>query len=134
MRLEISLNNKQKNELGATLEKRRGELIAELARDADRARAEAFAALAGEAPDAAEASVAALIADTDQAELSRDLLELQEVEAARARLKKGTYGQCSDCGVGIPIGRLRAQPAALRCVPCQERHDRQRPSRVGAKL
>jgi len=130
----MALTTQQKNELGAALEKRRGELIAELARDADRARAEAFAALAGEAPDAAEASVAALIADTDQAELSRDLLELQEVEAARVRLKEGAYGQCSDCGVAIPVDRLRAQPAALRCVACQARYEKQRPSRVGAKL
>jgi DnaK suppressor protein len=130
----MALTIQQKNELGATLEKRRGELIAELARDADRTRAEAFAALAGEAPDAAESSVAALIADTDQAELSRDLLELQEVEAARARLQKGTYGHCSECGVAIPVDRLRAQPAALRCVACQARFEQQRPSRIGGKL
>lgn len=130
----MALTTQQKNELGATLEKRRGELIAELARDADRARAEAFAALAGEAPDAAESSVAALIADTDQAELSRDLLELQEVEAARVRLQKGTYGHCSECGVAIPVDRLRAQPAALRCVACQARIEQQRPSRIGGKL
>jgi RNA polymerase-binding transcription factor DksA len=29
-----------------------------------------------------------------------------------------------DCGTDIPVARLRAQPAALRCVACQGVHEK----------
>lgn len=31
---------------------------------------------------------------------------------------------CLDCEVPIPAGRLEASPDAVRCVECQERHER----------
>jgi DnaK suppressor protein len=31
-----------------------------------------------------------------------------------------TGGECLDCGEEIPEARLRANPAALRCVDCQQ--------------
>ncbi|WP_353807165.1 TraR/DksA family transcriptional regulator [Agromyces sp. SYSU T00194] len=42
--------------------------------------------------------------------------ELEEIDAAFARLDAGTYGICVDCGRRIPVGRLRARPEAARCV------------------
>jgi len=36
----------------------------------------------------------------------------------------GTYGQCVDCSEEIPFARMRAQPAAERCLACQERHEK----------
>ncbi len=47
--------------------------------------------------------------------------ELAEIDQARARWEAGTYGICVDCGRGIPIERLRARPAATRCVACAEK-------------
>lgn len=37
---------------------------------------------------------------------------LKEVNAALARMEKGTYGQCAKCGGDIPFERLEANPAA----------------------
>ncbi|HEX5785047.1 MAG TPA: TraR/DksA family transcriptional regulator [Burkholderiaceae bacterium] len=51
----------------------------------------------------------------------RELQELNEIDAALARLADGSYGSCTDCGADIPEARLQANPLALRCVACQTR-------------
>ena len=51
----------------------------------------------------------------------RETAELREVDAALARIAAGSYGQCTDCGVEIPLARLHAAPTAARCIACQER-------------
>ncbi len=48
--------------------------------------------------------------------------ELLLVGSALTRLLEGDtggYGWCSACGADIPFDRLKAEPWALRCVPCQ---------------
>lgn len=47
--------------------------------------------------------------------------DLAEIDDAIVRWESGDYGRCEDCGRPIPIERLRARPAARRCVPCAER-------------
>ncbi|GAA1987776.1 TraR/DksA family transcriptional regulator [Microbacterium pumilum] len=47
--------------------------------------------------------------------------EVAELDDALARWDAGTYGICVDCGRRIPVERLRARPAATRCVACAER-------------
>jgi DnaK suppressor protein len=56
-----------------------------------------------------------------EAEQNRDAAELADIDAALQRLDSGRYGECVDCGVDIPLARLQAQPAAARCVACQEK-------------
>ena len=124
----------QKKALQAALERRRDALLAELRRDATRVREEPFGALAGEAPDSGDESVADLIADTDQAELSRDVNELGEIGLALSRFALGRYGVCADCGIEIDYARLRANPAALRCAACQRRHEKTHRGAPGPKL
>lgn len=51
----------------------------------------------------------------------RETAELSAIDAALGRIADGSYGQCSDCGVDIPTARLHANPAALRCVACQDK-------------
>jgi RNA polymerase-binding transcription factor DksA len=114
----------QLEQLTRTLQRRREALIDELKRDAARAREEQYGQLAGPTHDFGDESVATLLADLDQAELSRDVAELREVEAARGRLADGTYGICADCGAAIAFERLLYQPAATRCVECQARHEK----------
>lgn len=66
-------------------------------------------------------------AETEAAELGRDLDELEQVLGALRRIEAGTYGACTDCGEAIPLERLRVQPAAERCAACQTaREGRQR--------
>lgn len=50
--------------------------------------------------------------------------ELAGVEAALRRLDEGEYGYCDECGEPIAIGRLRVDPAAVRCIACAERTER----------
>jgi DnaK suppressor protein len=66
--------------------------------------------------------------DAPQRETEREMdlalsdLETQEVgvvsEALR-RIDGEDYGLCTDCGTEIPFDRLRAEPWAERCVPCE---------------
>jgi RNA polymerase-binding protein DksA len=50
--------------------------------------------------------------------------ELDQVEAALARIEEGTYGTCSNCGKPINPARLEARPASTLCIDCQQRQDR----------
>ena len=47
------------------------------------------------------------------------LADLQRCRAALQRLDNGIYGDCTGCGEPIPLARLRVQPEAERCAPCQ---------------
>jgi RNA polymerase-binding protein DksA len=47
-----------------------------------------------------------------------ELLEL--IDEALERIEKGTYGDCIECGVKIPMERLMAIPYAPYCVDCKE--------------
>jgi RNA polymerase-binding transcription factor DksA len=111
-------------ELARAIEERRGALLEEIESDVVRARAEPYAEVAGAVRDIGDEAVADLIADVEQAEVTRDIDELRELNAAHRRLADGTYGICVDCGADIPVERLRAQPAAARCVACQQRHEK----------
>jgi DnaK suppressor protein len=46
------------------------------------------------------------------------LAEISQIRAAIGRMETGTYGLCAGCGEGIPLPRLRAVPAATRCIAC----------------
>ena len=46
---------------------------------------------------------------------------LNDVEAALAKLDKGTYGVCDGCGQPIAPARLEAKPAARLCMECASR-------------
>jgi RNA polymerase-binding protein DksA len=65
-------------------------------------------------------------------EQDRDAAELQDVSAALQRMDEGHYGECVDCGTTIGAQRLQAQPAALRCIRCQEAFERARQAPLGA--
>jgi len=52
------------------------------------------------------------------------LEEMRLIDAARSRAAEGLIDCCIDCGGEIGYPRLHAQPFALRCVDCQERHER----------
>lgn len=75
------------------------------------------------AGDAGDESVAGATADLDAAMMDRHMRELAELEAARGRLKAGTYGICLDCGGDIPWQRLLAYPVSERCVSCAQQHE-----------
>jgi len=120
----MPLTQHQTKELGKLIDHRRNALLGELREDAARAREQPYAEHAGPAPDTGDESVATLIADLEQADMTRDLDEFRALEAARERIKGGGYGICIDCGSDVGFERLKAFPSALRCVQCQERHEK----------
>ena len=119
-----ALTDPQREQLRALLEQRKAELLAELgevqrdtlavARTAGSAEAEP----PGSPRDQANSMASSMVRD---AEAARDHAELVAVRAALARLADGSYGECMDCGQGVGLARLLAQPAAARCIACQSK-------------
>jgi DnaK suppressor protein len=68
------------------------------------------------------------LAESDRAEAILAAAKARRVLVLEAlhRLDDGSYGQCVDCGAGVPEGRLEAKPEAARCVTCQAKRDRLR--------
>jgi RNA polymerase-binding transcription factor len=103
-----------------TAQKRLDEMLTDLDRS--------IAALRREHPEAEQhtADAGANLSDSgrNEAALAAMLHQRTEVLAALERTHAGTYGQCVDCGLPVPEGRLEARPEASRCVGCQARHDR----------
>lgn len=46
---------------------------------------------------------------------------LQMVEAALARIREGSFGECINCGEEINLRRLEAVPWTRYCIACQEK-------------
>jgi len=46
--------------------------------------------------------------------------ELQQINAALARIDEGSYFNCSECGAPIPEARLELLPFTTLCVQCAE--------------
>ncbi|OFZ96815.1 MAG: hypothetical protein A2Z64_07835 [Betaproteobacteria bacterium RIFCSPLOWO2_02_67_12] len=120
----MALTPEQLEELQRTIAARHAALLAEVHSDVARARDECYGEVAGPVTDSADRAAAYLITDVDQAEVTRDLLEVRELEAARARLADGSFGSCVDCEAEIAIERLRASPEAIRCLDCQRMHEK----------
>jgi len=121
-------------ELEQIIKERKVNLLAEIRREVNRARDENYGVLAGPVTDTGDAASADLLSDLDNAEVTRDLGEIRELDAALARLEAGTYGVCSDCGGEIDFERLLAHPVAVRCFDCQEVHERTHSHPAESKL
>lgn len=80
--------------------------------------------LPGEIHDFEEASVSEIYAELNLALLEHHQKELSDLEAALKRIKTGSYGVCVECGDPVGIERLHANPAASRCISCQESYER----------
>lgn len=110
----------QRDALAAALRARQRELRADVAAKLRTQDDPGLVGLRNQMEDTDDWAAADAMAAHDIAIVSRDLSELANVEQALARVADGTYGDCVDCGGAIPYARLEAQPAARRCVGCQE--------------
>jgi RNA polymerase-binding protein DksA len=110
--------------LKRNIARRHAELLEETHEDVERAREETYEALAGPVTDSGDQATADLLSDLDQAEISRDVRELEKLEAALARIDEGTFGKCIECGAEITFKRLAAYPVATRCAGCEGIHER----------
>lgn len=122
-----ALDTAQRQQLRSALGRREAELL----QDLRAAQREQFGAESmdgsHEVIDSAELAYRHERQEIDDDEATREHGELRAVRAALARLDDGSYGECIDCDIDIPFARLQAQPAALRCVPCQEKAEQAGP-------
>ncbi len=88
-----------------------------------RADTETYGELAGEVHDAEEEALADLLTDVNLAEISREVQEVRDIDAALRRLANRTYGMCLDCGAPIDPQRLKTYPTARRCLDCQRAYE-----------
>jgi RNA polymerase-binding transcription factor DksA len=120
----MALSKSQLEELKRAIRTRCEALLQETREDVVRAREETYGALAGPVTDRGDQAAADLLSDLDHAEISRDIREARELEAALARLDDGSFGRCAGCGADIDFERLHAYPVAKRCMPCQRVRER----------
>jgi RNA polymerase-binding transcription factor DksA len=98
---------------------RGGQLRGDIARERGKYEADRDAVRNDTVRDPGDASVADLTMDTDLAEIQRDIEELDDINAALARVAAGTYGTCIECGRPIEPSRLELVPQAARDLECQ---------------
>lgn len=116
------LTNEQIQQLKKKLEERRAELRALIG---DEVTAAGHDQLVGQVRDSGDESLMDLVSGMDIAIAEIDTRELMEIRAALDRIEAGDYGRCIDCGIEIAPARLESQPAASRCIECQERVESQ---------
>ena len=117
------LHKQQLNTLGELLDAREQALKSDMLEHVDRLRADNEPGMTPPPSDAADQTDLKLLRDNENDVVVREVRELRSIEAAKARLAEGVAGKCSDCGGEIPFARLKAQPTATRCLPCQRRYE-----------
>ncbi|MGM0913448.1 MAG: TraR/DksA family transcriptional regulator [Pseudomonadota bacterium] len=55
-----------------------------------------------------------------QAEEERRQLTIRRIDSALARLARGEFGECIECGEWIAARRLEWDPTVLKCIDCAE--------------
>jgi RNA polymerase-binding transcription factor len=108
-------------ELKNMLEDRRRELQAEVQGKMRGVREEGtWGGKLNEVLDAVESAEADIQEDIEFALVQMKSETLNKVNDALARLERGDYGFCYECGEEIAEKRLRALPFAVRCKDCEE--------------
>ena len=131
----MTVASEQYDDLHRTLHERRAELTREV-EDGARRRVEENQLLntRSEVGDTGDASTATEQQDLRNSQIERDVSELRAIDAALARFEEGTYGTCTRCGGEIGEARLRANPAAERCISCQTAYEKQYAGNVTPSL
>lgn len=120
----MSLSAKDLQAFARQLQERRRALVSEIRREMLDGEDENSIALRDQFDDLDphdDRAVSDWVRDLGIAQVVRDTRELDDIEAALRRVDDGTYGECVECGIAIPRARLEANPAAVRCIACQER-------------
>ena len=106
------------------LDLREQELRRLIAEEHERATVELFSDLDGVVGDEADQAFAKTRAGVETELVDRHLRELDQLEAARERIKAGAFDTCVDCGGPIGAARLEAIFSAIRCTDCQTRREK----------
>ena len=120
----MALTQDQLAQLRRILEERWSALLEQVRTELERSGEEHYIDLAGRVTDPGDQSVADLLADLGAAIIDRQIRELRDIDAARARMAAQTYGICIDCRTDIDFERLMAYPTAKRCIQCQGKREK----------
>lgn len=120
------------DEFGEQLRAQRQQLLATLRERLHQGDDPELMALANFFETGGDQAEASMESAANLAQLTHELAELRSIDAALARIAAGTYGNCANCGALIGGERLRAQPGARMCLPCQEEAE-QHPNRQHVK-
>ena len=119
-----TLSRKDLDGFARRLQERRRALIAEIRHGIEDGDSE-HAALLRDQIDSLDPhddrAIGDWVRDVELAQSARETAELQAIEAALKRIADESYGECVDCGEMIARARLDANPAAARCIACQQR-------------
>ena len=119
-----SYSNTDMARIREALARQRGALIGRIRDGLTESEQRQFSAVLGQSPgDSSDAALATSIGDLSAALIDHDVRQLRELDAAQLRIDGDDFGVCSDCGNAIPAARLVANPAAVRCIACQEKYD-----------
>ena len=75
--------------------------------------------LANEVHDRGEESFADLLDDISDITLQHHVNELKDYQLALEKIESKAFGECADCGDEVGFERLKAFPAAQRCIKCK---------------
>lgn len=123
--IETRWTSQERKQLHQRLLDRLNGLRADIQRELRKYDDDRLALMADRVADAGDESVADLLIDVDLAEITRDVEEVREVEAALLAFARGQYGECIDCEQPIDMARLHYQPSASRCLACQQKFEQQ---------
>jgi len=119
------LNQQDITAIRAALTTRHEELVRQLRQDLDESGRTQYAEVLGRASgDSSDEALAVTLGDLSAARLDHEVRQLRELEAAMRRMTDEEFGACVECGAAIPVARLVANPAATRCIACQEIHEK----------
>ena len=117
------LTEQQIEELALRMSARTSFLAARVREELAASDTQHYRDLAGAVTDTADEALASALVDVDTEIIDRHVIELRDIEAARERMKRETFGICIDCGDAVAYERLAVYPTAKRCVPCQQRRE-----------
>jgi len=121
-----TLPEKQLTALKEWMAQRKSRLINEIREVLARSGNAHHAEQVGEVGSMGDEAAARLLRDISEAEVLRDIGEVRDITAAEQRIAEGRYGLCTDCAAPVGYERLKAYPSAKRCMPCQQRREKNR--------
>lgn len=121
----MALGKTQVAELRRELDRQYGLLLDEVRDALEKSENQQYVELIDRAPaDSGDQAAGDALADLNLAIIDRHVREIRDIDAARARIKEGSFGSRIDCRAEIGFERLRAYPTAKRCFACQRQHEK----------
>ena len=121
----MALTNTQCSKLERKLDQQYKSMLEEVRDALEKSENQQYVELIDRAPaDSGDQATGDALADLNLAIIDRHVHELRDIEASRARIADGSFGNCTDCGGDIGFERLLAYPTAKRCFSCQRQHEK----------